>query len=123
MERRSLSWKRPASYSFIRASVVAATRNMNGVSAGLDVRFVRGVDPVPVIFDGRLKLGAASASPIRLLRPGTLILHTARASARARARITAALREVLGFGEREGVARERVHQVMVQMFPLSRAAE
>jgi diaminohydroxyphosphoribosylaminopyrimidine deaminase / 5-amino-6-(5-phosphoribosylamino)uracil reductase len=54
---------------------------------GLDVRHVRGVDPVIVIFDGRLRLGAAEAPPVRVLRAGTLVLHTPRASAAARARV------------------------------------
>jgi diaminohydroxyphosphoribosylaminopyrimidine deaminase/5-amino-6-(5-phosphoribosylamino)uracil reductase len=54
---------------------------------GLDVRLVRGVDPVVVIFDGRLRLGARDAPPVRVLRPGTLVLHTERASASARARV------------------------------------
>jgi diaminohydroxyphosphoribosylaminopyrimidine deaminase / 5-amino-6-(5-phosphoribosylamino)uracil reductase len=54
---------------------------------GLDVRLVRGVDPVVVIFDGRLRLGGPGAPALRVLRPGTLVLHTARASAAARARV------------------------------------
>lgn len=54
---------------------------------GLDVRLVRGVSPVVVIFDGRLRLGARDAPPVRVLRPGTLVLHTPRASASARARV------------------------------------
>jgi diaminohydroxyphosphoribosylaminopyrimidine deaminase/5-amino-6-(5-phosphoribosylamino)uracil reductase len=54
---------------------------------GLDVRLVRGVDPLVVIFDGRLRLGQRAAPPIRVLRPGTLVLHTERASAAARARV------------------------------------
>lgn len=54
---------------------------------GLDVRLVRGVDPVPVIFDGRLRLGQRGAPALRVLRAGTLVLHTERATAAARARI------------------------------------
>jgi diaminohydroxyphosphoribosylaminopyrimidine deaminase / 5-amino-6-(5-phosphoribosylamino)uracil reductase len=54
---------------------------------GLDVRLVRGVDPVVVIFDGRLRLGGREAPRVRVLRPGTLVLHTERASASARARV------------------------------------
>ncbi|MCH9681883.1 MAG: bifunctional diaminohydroxyphosphoribosylaminopyrimidine deaminase/5-amino-6-(5-phosphoribosylamino)uracil reductase RibD [Deltaproteobacteria bacterium] len=54
---------------------------------GLDVRWVSGVDPIPVVFDSRLSLGAAGAPALRILRPGTMVLHTARASARARARV------------------------------------
>jgi diaminohydroxyphosphoribosylaminopyrimidine deaminase/5-amino-6-(5-phosphoribosylamino)uracil reductase len=52
----------------------------------LDVRMVRGVDPTPVIFDSRLSLAVRPrASRPQLLREGTLVLHTARASPRARA--------------------------------------
>ncbi len=54
---------------------------------GLDVRWGRGVDPIPVVFDSRLRLGAASAPALSVLRPGTWVLHTARASAAARARL------------------------------------
>jgi diaminohydroxyphosphoribosylaminopyrimidine deaminase/5-amino-6-(5-phosphoribosylamino)uracil reductase len=54
---------------------------------GLDVRLVRGVDPVVVIFDGRLRVGRPHAPPLRVLRPGTLVLHTPRASSAARARV------------------------------------
>jgi diaminohydroxyphosphoribosylaminopyrimidine deaminase / 5-amino-6-(5-phosphoribosylamino)uracil reductase len=54
---------------------------------GLDVRLVRGADPVVVIFDGRLRLGGPRAPRVRVLRPGTLVLHTQRASAAARARV------------------------------------
>jgi len=55
----------------------------------LDVRLVQGVDPLPVVFDGRLRLGGPRVGPRRLLRPGTLVLHTAVASASARARVAA----------------------------------
>lgn len=54
---------------------------------GLDVRLAAGVDPIVVVFDGRLRLGAPGAPTVRVLRPGTLVLHTARASASARARV------------------------------------
>jgi len=54
---------------------------------GLDVRLVRGMDPLVVIFDGRLRLGGRDAPSIRVLRPGTLVLHTERATAAARARV------------------------------------
>ncbi len=54
---------------------------------GLDVRLVRGVDPIVIIFDSRLRLGMRSAPPRRVLRPGTWVLHTTRASASARARV------------------------------------
>ncbi len=50
----------------------------------LDVRLARGVDPLPVVFDTRLRV-ATARNRVALLRPGVLFLHTARASARARA--------------------------------------
>lgn len=44
----------------------------------LDVRLVRGVDPVPVIVDSRLR--TAEADPWReALRPGAIVLHTEHA--------------------------------------------
>lgn len=44
----------------------------------LDVRLVRGVDPLPVIIDSRLR--TAEASPWRqVLRPGAIVLHTEHA--------------------------------------------
>ncbi|PRP90555.1 Riboflavin biosynthesis protein RibD [Enhygromyxa salina] len=49
----------------------------------LDVRLVAGVDPLPVVFDPRLRV-ASAGRPFNLLRPGVLYLHTARASKRAR---------------------------------------
>lgn len=49
----------------------------------LSVRMVPGVDPVPVVFDSGLRCAAAAQRP-RLLRPGTLVLHTARATDAAR---------------------------------------
>jgi diaminohydroxyphosphoribosylaminopyrimidine deaminase/5-amino-6-(5-phosphoribosylamino)uracil reductase len=49
----------------------------------LDVRLVQGVAPIPVVFDSRLRLHRARTPP-RLVRAGTLVLHTARASAAAR---------------------------------------
>lgn len=54
---------------------------------GLDVRLVRGTDPIPIVFDGRLRVGSPRAPALAILRPGTLVLHTARASAAARARV------------------------------------
>lgn len=54
---------------------------------GLDVRWVRGVDPLPVVFDSRLRTGAPRAPRLRVLRPGTLVLHTPRASVSAQARV------------------------------------
>ncbi|MEM9460371.1 MAG: dihydrofolate reductase family protein, partial [Myxococcota bacterium] len=53
----------------------------------LDVRLVRGTDPIPVIFDARLRVGSPRAPALTVLRPGTLVLHTARASASARTRV------------------------------------
>jgi diaminohydroxyphosphoribosylaminopyrimidine deaminase/5-amino-6-(5-phosphoribosylamino)uracil reductase len=52
----------------------------------LDVRHVRGVDPIPIIFDSRLAVANARTRP-RLLREGTLVIHTSKASARARKRL------------------------------------
>ncbi len=55
---------------------------------GLDVRLVRGVSPIAVVFDTRLR----SVGPkLRraILRPGTLVLHGADAPARAVARVRA----------------------------------
>jgi diaminohydroxyphosphoribosylaminopyrimidine deaminase/5-amino-6-(5-phosphoribosylamino)uracil reductase len=54
----------------------------------LDVRLVRGVDPIVVIFDGHLRLGGPGAPrSLAVLRPGTLVLHGEGASAAARARV------------------------------------
>ena len=44
----------------------------------LDVRLVRGVDPVPVVVDSRLRTAAAVPRP-QLLRAGTVVLHTEHA--------------------------------------------
>lgn len=49
----------------------------------LDVRLARGVDPLPFVFDPRLRV-AAAGRPFALLRPGVVYLHTAAASQRAR---------------------------------------
>jgi diaminohydroxyphosphoribosylaminopyrimidine deaminase/5-amino-6-(5-phosphoribosylamino)uracil reductase len=50
----------------------------------LDVRLVRGVDPLPFVFDPQLRVASAGRS-FHLLRPGVVFLHTERASKRARA--------------------------------------
>jgi diaminohydroxyphosphoribosylaminopyrimidine deaminase/5-amino-6-(5-phosphoribosylamino)uracil reductase len=47
----------------------------------LDVRLVRGVDPIRVVFDTRLRV--AESRPL-LLGPGTIVVHGDRAPARAR---------------------------------------
>ncbi len=52
----------------------------------LDVRAVRGVDPIPVVFDTRLRSARARPTPA-VLRSGALVLHTNLASASARRRI------------------------------------
>ncbi|HEY8377391.1 MAG TPA: bifunctional diaminohydroxyphosphoribosylaminopyrimidine deaminase/5-amino-6-(5-phosphoribosylamino)uracil reductase RibD, partial [Nannocystis sp.] len=52
----------------------------------LTVRLTSGVDPVPVIFDSGLRVAAAARRP-QLLRPGTTVLHTARATEAARRRV------------------------------------
>ena len=49
----------------------------------LTVRLVDGSDPTPVIFDSRLRTPLAGR-PLALLRPGTLVLHTAAAAPAAR---------------------------------------
>lgn len=49
----------------------------------LSVRLVAGVDPVPVVFDSGLRSAAAARRP-RLLRTGTIVLHTTRATEAAR---------------------------------------
>lgn len=49
----------------------------------LTVRLVAGVDPTPVVFDSGLRCAAAARRP-QLLRPGTLMIHTARATEAAR---------------------------------------
>ena len=52
----------------------------------LDVRLVRGVDPLPVIVDSRLR--TAEASPWRqALRPGAIVLHTDHAPEDRRRRL------------------------------------
>ncbi|MFV8754328.1 bifunctional diaminohydroxyphosphoribosylaminopyrimidine deaminase/5-amino-6-(5-phosphoribosylamino)uracil reductase RibD [Nannocystaceae bacterium ST9] len=50
----------------------------------LDVRLVRGVDPLPIVFDPRLRVASAGRA-FHLLRPGVIFLHGAAASRRARA--------------------------------------
>jgi diaminohydroxyphosphoribosylaminopyrimidine deaminase/5-amino-6-(5-phosphoribosylamino)uracil reductase len=49
----------------------------------LTVRLVPGVDPAPVVFDSGLRSAGAARRP-QLLRPGTLVLHTARATETSR---------------------------------------
>jgi diaminohydroxyphosphoribosylaminopyrimidine deaminase/5-amino-6-(5-phosphoribosylamino)uracil reductase len=50
----------------------------------LDVRLVRGVDPLPIVFDPRLRV-ASAGRPFHLLRAGVMFLHGEQASRRARA--------------------------------------
>lgn len=52
----------------------------------LDVRWVRGADPVPIIFDSRLRLGRPKVRR-KLLREGTWVLHTPVAAVAARSRL------------------------------------
>ena len=52
----------------------------------LSVRLARGVDPLPVVFDTRLRVANAKQAP-HLLREGVIFVHGPRASKRARARI------------------------------------
>ena len=44
----------------------------------LDVRLVRGVDPIPVVVDSRLRTALVAPRP-QLLRAGTIVLHTEHA--------------------------------------------
>ena len=68
----------------------------------LSVRLVPGVDPVPVIFDSGLRVAGAARQP-RLLRPGTVLLHTDRAPAAARRAVDAlGVRRVELGGDAEG---------------------
>lgn len=53
----------------------------------LDVRLVRGVDPVPVLVDSRLRSALAQPWPQRL-RAGTIVLHTEDAPEDRRRRLT-----------------------------------
>jgi diaminohydroxyphosphoribosylaminopyrimidine deaminase/5-amino-6-(5-phosphoribosylamino)uracil reductase len=55
----------------------------------LDVRHVRGVDPIPFVLDSSLQLGAKDAPRRRILRAGTTVLHGPRASAAAIRRVAA----------------------------------
>ncbi|TPV92330.1 MAG: bifunctional diaminohydroxyphosphoribosylaminopyrimidine deaminase/5-amino-6-(5-phosphoribosylamino)uracil reductase RibD [Myxococcales bacterium FL481] len=50
----------------------------------LDVRLVRGTDPLPIVLDSRLRLAGPDAP---LLRPGTVVVHGPRGSERARNRL------------------------------------
>jgi len=49
----------------------------------LDVRMVRGLSPVAVVFDSRLRSVATSVGARAVLHPGTLVLHGPQAAARA----------------------------------------
>lgn len=53
----------------------------------LDVRLVKGVDPIAVVFDSTLRLGTPALARAAVLRPGTLVLHGPRVSAARRARV------------------------------------
>jgi len=61
---------------------------------GLDVRMVSGVDPLPIVFDPTLRVGGKGVVA-KLLRHPTLVLHTERAAAARRRRLTAAGVELL----------------------------
>jgi diaminohydroxyphosphoribosylaminopyrimidine deaminase/5-amino-6-(5-phosphoribosylamino)uracil reductase len=60
----------------------------------LDVRGAKGVDPVRVIFDSRLRTALVSPKP-RVLGAGCLVLHTGGASPRARRQASAAGAETI----------------------------
>ncbi len=55
----------------------------------LDVRLVRGVDPVPVVFDATLRLGTPALAHAKVLRPGTIVLHGPKVPAARRDRVRA----------------------------------
>jgi diaminohydroxyphosphoribosylaminopyrimidine deaminase/5-amino-6-(5-phosphoribosylamino)uracil reductase len=65
----------------------------------LDVRLVRGVSPIVVVFDGRLRLAGRDAA---VLRAGTLVLHTPDVTARALARVRASGAEPVEVAAHEG---------------------
>lgn len=52
----------------------------------LTVRLARGTDPIPVVFDSTLRL-AKRVGRVKVLRPGTVVLHTAKAPAVRRDRL------------------------------------
>ncbi|MCB9752776.1 MAG: bifunctional diaminohydroxyphosphoribosylaminopyrimidine deaminase/5-amino-6-(5-phosphoribosylamino)uracil reductase RibD [Myxococcales bacterium] len=54
----------------------------------LTVRMVEGTDPIPIVFDSTLR-GVAGETRPRLLRAGTLVLHTERASQERRRALSA----------------------------------
>ncbi len=53
----------------------------------LDVRHVRGTDPLPIVADTRLRIGGADVGPRKVLREGTFVLHGPKASAAAKTRV------------------------------------
>lgn len=55
----------------------------------LDVRLVRGTDPIPVVFDAQLRLGTPALEHAAVLRPGTLVLHGPDAAQARRDRVRA----------------------------------
>jgi diaminohydroxyphosphoribosylaminopyrimidine deaminase / 5-amino-6-(5-phosphoribosylamino)uracil reductase len=55
----------------------------------LDVRLTRGLDPLPVVFDSRLRVARARELP-QVVRAGTLVLHAPGASVRAREKVVRA---------------------------------
>lgn len=56
---------------------------------GLDVRLVRGVDPIPVVFDATLKLGTSALARAKVLRQGAIVLHGPRVAKARRDRVRA----------------------------------
>lgn len=65
----------------------------------LDVRLVRGVSPVVVVFDSRLRLAGRD---VAVLRSGTLVLHTAGRSTKALARVRARGAEPVEVAAKDG---------------------
>jgi diaminohydroxyphosphoribosylaminopyrimidine deaminase / 5-amino-6-(5-phosphoribosylamino)uracil reductase len=67
----------------------------------LDVRLAKGVDPIPVVLDSRLRVARARPMP-QIVREGTIVLHAPGVSVRARAAVQrsgAELVEIEGSGD------------------------
>lgn len=75
-------------------AIAVGGRTVRADDPRLSVRLVRGLDPVPVVFDPKLRCLAGDATPA-VLRPGAIFLHTPRASARARRRVARAGAEAI----------------------------
>jgi len=68
----------------------------------LDVRLVRGVDPIPVVVDSRLRTALVAPRP-QLLRAGTIVLHTEHAPEdRRRSLLDAGVRPIAVAADAQG---------------------